>query len=337
MNKLFWFSVMGALFLVLGASTLSAQEVVFSSAPTPAPAAGASNGGFAWLDINGDGTHDLWIPPNNVLLNNLTSFTQVAYTRTAAIGNSNNSVGGLFADINGDGVPDLWSTNNAAPQTGLYFDSLGTYVPATGVGPLASAGATRFGVRRHGGGGHRPQQLPECGGTVTKMPHGAMARSAARHGHRTAEGRSSGFTRVGNGAAAGQLAIDTTRAYECWSIHFIDANNDGYQDLLMPSFRHGFRAFNGGSDTIGAKKGSILFLNDGTGKFFIPGSASLGRTLYALDSMSAAGEFYARAVADTGIIVEDTVRHFNAIGSQWGPQQRWERRRAVDRYRGQQL
>jgi hypothetical protein len=159
--------------------------------------------------------------------------------------------------------------------------------------------------------------------------------SAAWHGHKNAawadgailprgtgiellKGGPSGFTRVGNGAAAGQVAIDTTRAFESWGVHFFDANKDGYQDLLMPSFRHGFRAFNGGADTIGAKKGSILFLNDGTGKFFIPGSASLGRTLYALDSMSAAGAFYARAIADTGIIVEDTVRHFNAIGSQWG-------------------
>ena len=284
-----------------------------------APAAGGSNGGFAWLDVNGDGMQDLFIPPNNVLLNNLTFFTQVATTKTAALANSVNSVGGLFADINGDGVPDLWSTNNAAPQTGLFYDSLGTYVPATGVGQLASAGATGSVF---------------AGMAVADIDHSNYL-SAAWHGHKAAtwsdgailprgtgiellKGGPSGFHRVGNGAAAGQLAIDTTRAFETWGVHFIDANDDGYQDLLMPSFRHGFRAFNGGSDTIGAKKGSILFLNDGTGKFSVPNAASLGRTLYALDSMSAAGAFYARAVADTGIIVEDTVRHFNAIGSQWG-------------------
>lgn len=132
------------------------------------------------------------------------------------------------------------------------------------------------------------------------------------------KGGPSGFTRVGNGAAAGQLAIDTSRAFETWGVHFFDANKDGYQDLLMPSFRHGFRAFNGGSDTIGAKKGSIRLPERRARQVVILGSASLGRTLYALDSMSAAGAFYARAVADTGIIVEDTVRHFNAIGSQWG-------------------
>jgi hypothetical protein len=319
MNKLLWYSLLGALFLLLGVSPLAAQEVVFSTAPTPTPAAGGSNGGFAWLDVNGDGTQDLFIPPNNVLLNNTTFFTQIATTKTAALSNNVNSVGGLFADINGDGMPDIWSTNNAAPNTGLFFDSLGTYVPATGVGQLASAGITGSVF---------------AGMAVADIDHSNYL-SAVWHGHKNAawadgailprgtgieflKGGPSGFTRVGNGAAAGQAIIDTTRAFETWGVHFIDANKDGYQDLLMPSFRHGFRAFNGGSDTIGAKKGSILFLNDGTGKFYVPGAASVGRTLYALDSMSAAGAFYARAVADTGIIVEDTVRHFNAIGSQWG-------------------
>ncbi len=62
------------LLLLLGLSTLVAQEVVFTSGPAVTPRSAASNGGFAWLDINGDGTQDVCIPPNNVLLNNLTSF-----------------------------------------------------------------------------------------------------------------------------------------------------------------------------------------------------------------------------------------------------------------------
>jgi hypothetical protein len=319
MNKLFWFSVVGALFLVLGVSPLAAQEVVFSAGPTPSPAAGGSNGGFAWLDVNGDGVQDLFIPPNNVLLNRLTFFTQVATTKTAALSNSVNSVGGLLADINGDGVPDLWSTNNAAPQTGLFYDSLGTYVPATGVGALANAGATGSVFQGFALGDIDHSNYLSAAwayfGSGTWADGFIFPRG---YGIELLKGGPSGFTRVGKGAAAGQAAIDTTRAFESWGVHFIDANGDGYQDLLMPSFRHGFRAFNGGSDTIGAKKGSILFLNDGTGKFSVPNAASLGRTLYAVDSLSAAGAFYARAVADTGIIVEDTVRHFNAIGSQWG-------------------
>ncbi len=41
------------------------------------------------------------------------------------------------------------------------------------------------------------------------------------------KGSASGFTRVGKGAAPGNLAIDTTRAFETWDVHFLDANNDG--------------------------------------------------------------------------------------------------------------
>jgi hypothetical protein len=319
MNMLFRLGIVGALLLLLGVAPLVAQEVVFNPGPAVAPNSGASNGGFAWSDVNGDGFLDAFIPSNNVLLNFGTYFAQVASTKTVALTTSVNSVGGLFADINADGVPDLWSTNNAAPQTGLFFDSLGTYVPATGVGALASA---------------MPTGSVFAGMAVADIDRSNYL-SAAWHGFKQStwsdgfiykrgegiellKGGPSGFTRVGIGAAPGAAIIDTTRAFETWGVHFIDANNDGWMDLLMPGFRHGFRAFNGGSDTIGAKKGSILFLNDGTGKFIVPNSTTVGRTLYALDSMSAAGAFYARAVGDTGIIVEDTVRHFNAIGSQWG-------------------
>ncbi len=319
MKKLFWFSVVGALFLVLGVSPLAAQEVVFSIAPTPTPASGASNGGFAWLDVNGDGLQDVFIPPNNVLINHLTYFTQVATTKTAALSNSVNSVGGLFADINGDGVPDLWSTNNAAPQTGLFYDSLGTYVPATNVGSLASAGAT--GSVFQGMAVADIDHSNYLSAAWAYFGSGTWADGAILPrgtGIELLKGGPSGFTRVGKGATAGNLAIDTTRAFETWDVHFIDANNDGYQDLFMPSFRHGFNPFDIAVDSIGAKKGSTLFLNDGTGKFYIPNATTLGRTLYALDSLSAAKVYYGRAVADTGIIVDDTVRHFNAIGSQWG-------------------
>jgi hypothetical protein len=321
MNKLLRSSAAAVLLLLLGVGTLVAQEVVFTSGPAVTPRSGASNGGFAWGDVNGDGTLDVFIPSNNIVLNNLTTFTQAVSTKTANIIGDVNSVGGLLADINGDGVLDLWSTNANKPQLGLFYDSAGVYVPATGTGSLASAtpsGSVFFGMAiadiDHSNylsaawASYGPPAPAWSDGYI--MPRGL--------GIELLKGGPSGFTRVGKGATPGNLAIDTTRAFETWGVHFIDANNDGYQDLLMPSFRHGFRAFYGGSDTIGAKKGSILFLNDGTGKFFVPNAATVGRTLYALDSMSAAGAFYARAVADTGIIVEDTVRHFNSIGSQWG-------------------
>lgn len=318
MNKLLRWTAAGALLLLLGVAPLAAQEVVFSAGPPVVPANGASNGGFAWLDLNGDGTQDVFIPPNNVLLNYITSFTQVASSKTLLLSGNVNSVGGLFADINGDGVPDLWSTNNAAPQTGLFYDSAGTYIFPTGAGALSQA---------------YPTGSVFAGLAVADIDHSNYL-SAAWHGFKQAawsdgflykpgegieflKGGPSGFTRIGIGAAPGNKGIDTSKAFETWDVHFLDANNDGWQDLFMPSFRHGFRAFNGGADSLGAKKGSILFLNDGTGKFFVPNATTLGRTLYAVDSLSG-GAFFARAVGDTGIIVEDTVRHFNAIGSTWG-------------------
>ena len=74
MNKLLRFSAAGVLLLLLGFGTLVAQEVVFTSGPAVTPRSGASNGGFAWADVNGDGTLDVFIPSNNIVLNNLTSF-----------------------------------------------------------------------------------------------------------------------------------------------------------------------------------------------------------------------------------------------------------------------
>jgi len=43
----------------------------------------------------------------------------------------------------------------------------------------------------------------------------------------------------------------------------------------MPSFRHGYNAFDIPVDSIGAKKGCILYMNDGTGKFYVPDARPL--------------------------------------------------------------
>jgi hypothetical protein len=114
-----------------------------------------------------------------------------------------------------------------------------------------------------------------------------------------------------SGAAVSSAAIDTSLSYESWDVRFFDANNDGYQDLLMPSFRNGFSRIDTGSS--GPRKGCVLFLNDGTGKFYVPTAATLGRTINSIGAGGAVS-----TTADTGIIVDDTVRHFAAIGEQWG-------------------
>ena len=113
------------------------------------------------------------------------------------------------------------------------------------------------------------------------------------------------------GTASSALAIDTMLSYESWDVRFLDANNDGYMDLLMPSFRNQISKIDTGSS--GARKGCVLFLNNGAGKFIIPTAATLGRPIYSIGVNNVAS-----TVGDTGIIVDDTVRHFAAIGEQWG-------------------
>ena len=209
MNKLLRFSAAGALLLLLGLGAAVAQEVVFTAGPAVTPRSGASNGGFAWADVNGDGTQDVLIPSNNIVLNNLTSFTSAATTKTANIVGNVNSVGGLLADINGDGVVDLWSTNGNNPQTGLFYDSAGVFVPATGTGDLATAGPTGsvfFGmaVADIDHSNYLSAAWAYYGGPT--WADGAIL--PAGLGIVLLKGGPSGFTNVGRGAAAGVRAID---------------------------------------------------------------------------------------------------------------------------------
>jgi len=318
MNKRLRFIAIGALLFLLGVGTLTAQEVVFSAGPAVPFLLQGSNGGFAFGDVNGDGTLDVFIPPNNITLNYITSFASAVSTRTAALTATVNSVGGLFADFNGDGVLDLWSTNDGNPRGGLVYDSAGVYRLASGTGALASAGASSnvFCGMAVADIDHS-NYLSATWSNVTPVTAGDAVVYPRNLGIELLKGGASGFTRVGKGATAGTLAIDTSRTFESWQVHFLDGTNDSYPDLLMPSFRHGFSNVDNQVDSIGARKGCIFYLNDGTGKFIVPNAASVGRTLYNVDSISQ-GKSWGRVLADTGIVVEDTVRHFAAIGSTWG-------------------
>ena len=310
-------AVLAALLLV-GFAMVSAQEVVFSTAPTPTPNVGASNGGFAWADFNGDGNIDVFIPPNNLVYNNITSFTAAPASATSVFTSNLNSVGLLAADFNGDGVPDVFNTNNATPATGLAYDSAGVFIAATGIGDLANGGVTGevFQGAAAGPIDHSNYLSIAWPGNFTNVA-ASSGPWPGGGGIWLFKGGPTGFTSIGKGATAGNLAIDTSKSFESWDVHFLDANNDGYQDLLMPSFRNGFTPVDTGTSS-GPRKGSVLFLNDGTGKFYIPTTATLGRTIYEIDSIKANGSYAAGTRIDTGIIVDDTVRHLGGIGSQWG-------------------
>jgi len=86
-------------------------------------------------------------------------------------------------------------------------------------------------------------------------------------------------TLAGSSTGSSGAAIDTTLSFESWDVRFFDANNDSYMDLLMPSFRNGISKIDTGSS--GARKGCVLFMNNGAGKFIIPTGATLGRTIYS--------------------------------------------------------
>ncbi len=312
----------GVFLLLLGLSTSNAQEVTFASGPSFTPAAGAANGGFAWADLNGDGTLDVFIPSINIIMNNITSFAQDA-TASANLPLNTNSVGGLFADFDGDGVPDLFTTNGGNISSGLFYNTNGVFVAATGTGDLATAGVTG---EVFIGAAAAPIDHSNYLSLVWSGNFTGIAGNAAVPGGGAMwllKGGPSGFTNVARGATASNLAIDTSLSFESWDVRFLDANNDGWMDLLMPSFRNGFSRIDTG--TSGARKGCVLFLNDGTGKFIVPTSATIpgNPTIYRVDSLvlSSAGAdsiTYASANPDTGIIVDDTVRHFTAIGEQWG-------------------
>jgi len=311
MKQFIRFTAVVVLFLLLGLSMASAQEVAYVPGPTVTAATPADNGGFSWGDINGDGYLDILIPSNNILINSAgASFAPAVSTLTANVTVNPNVIGMLWADFDGDGVLDVFTTNGNSSAPGLYYNVGGVLTAASG-GDLGKTGVTGENFQ-----GSAAAPIDHSNYLSLAWP-GAFTGIAGNNpvpGYGAMwflKGGAGGFTNIARGAAGGNLAIDTSLSFEAWDVRFFDANNDGYQDLLMPSFRCGFARIDTGSS--GARKGCVLFVNDGTGKFIVPTGTSLARTIYSVGAGNVVS-----TTADTGIIVDDTVRHFTAIGEQWG-------------------
>jgi hypothetical protein len=319
----------GVFLLLLGLSTSNAQEVTYQAGPTMTLTTTSNNGGFAWGDVNGDGTLDLFTRANNVLINQITSFSPLT---TAGLPAGSDAVSVAFADFNGDGVPDLLEITQGTNIPAIYMDSAGvSFKAATGTGDLANGG---------------PVFNNFCSVEAADYNRDGNLDLAwaGAHGIWLLKGSSGGaFTNAGNGATAGNLAIDTTRNFESWNSNFLDANNDGYPDLLVGGFRDGFARIDTG--TAAARKGTILYLNDHNGNFYVPTQATLGYPVYSISGYVGPADTtidtiyskvnpgvdslidtvithpYVRTystTADTGIIVDDTVRHFESISHTHG-------------------
>jgi hypothetical protein len=314
MKRLIQVFTVVVVFLLLGMNVATAQAT-FGPGPAVVPVTAGSNGGFAWGDVDGDGVLDLIVRQNNLFINGISTFTAVS----AGLPLGTNECGLGLADFNGDGLADYFGVLTTTLNTGLYINNGNkTFSPMTNSGDLATAGGNSFGFNGIGvadidHSGYLSIAYP--GQPNNALIAGSGANSLPNGGIWLLKGGASGYTNIGRGATT--PSIDVTLSYEAWGVSFFDANGDGYPDLLMPSYRNGISRVDAGES--GSRKGSVLFLNDGTGKFKIPLAADFtGRTFYALDSLKykttgADSLVFATAKGDTGIIVDDTVRHFGGL------------------------
>ena len=300
MNRTLRLSIGGALLLLLGLTPLFAQEVTYSPGPPTVPFYNIQGLGCIWGDLNNDGYPDLFVEPINVFLYNPATNTFTPVNPNGVTLNAG-TVSELIADFDGDGINDLLIQPGSGTPILEKGKGDGTFTDIS-----ASVGLTSF------SGGTTQPTFGFCAGDVNRDNYLDIAWSGGTGDAQPMQillGGVSGFT--AGGRMSSSPIIDTTKKFEAWEPHFVDVNNDRWPDFFVPSIRNGLAGADTG--TTGARKGSVLFLNDGTGKLFVPNSTTLGRTIYSIGAGGAVS-----TTRDTGLIVDDTVRHYSAIASAWG-------------------
>ena len=300
MNRFIRLSTGGALLLLLGLTPLFAQEVTYSPGPPTVPFYNIQGLGCIWGDLNNDGYPDLFVEPINVFLYNPATNTFTAVNPNGVTLNAG-TVSELIADFDGDGINDLLIQPGGGTPILEKGAGNGTFTDIS-----ASVGLTNF------SGGTTQATFGFCVGDVNRDNYLDITWSGGTSDAQAMQillGGPTGYT--AGGRVSSSPIIDTTKKFEAWEPHYVDVNNDRWPDLFVPSIRNNLYAVDTGSS--GARKGSVLFLNDGTGKLFVPNSTTIGRTIYSVGAGGAVS-----TTRDTGLIVDDTVRHYSAIASAWG-------------------
>jgi hypothetical protein len=300
MNKFLRLSIGGALMLLLGLTPLFAQEVTYNPGPPTIPFFNIQGLGCIWGDMNKDGYPDLFVEPINVFLYDPATNTFKPVSPNGVVLNTG-TVSELLADFDGDGIMDLLIQPGSGAPILHHGNGDGTFTDIS-----ASVGLTAV------SGGTNQATFGFCTGDFNRDGYLDIAWSGGTNDAQTMnilKGGASGFTLASRGSLS--PIIDTTKKFEAWEPHFVDVNNDRWPDLFVPSIRNGLAGADTGTGV--GRKGSVLFLSDGAGKFIVPTAASVGRTIYSIGAGGAVS-----TTADTGLIVDDTVRHYSAIASAWG-------------------
>jgi len=85
-----------------------------------------NSGGSSWIDVDGDGDHDLFVANGNLSSQKNSFFinngdgTFTTYTQGEIVNETGKSIGGVWGDLENDGHPDLFVTNRESATNFLY-------------------------------------------------------------------------------------------------------------------------------------------------------------------------------------------------------------------------